>query len=197
MVVINNKKYHEYDIVMSPTDVTDRYNYTQDLIVKCIKSWSPIGENDIKENTLSISKNHSQGVLNYYQPQHLHILSNEQIKVDDWCIMLDDVGNVFSTPQQYINPETQHLNKGLRKIIATTDTSLKSKIKYDTHISIKSIAQIPQSFIAYFISEYNKGNIINKIFLEVEEIDFVYKIKINKYNEINILNNNELVEDFR
>ena len=32
--------------------------------------------------------------------------------------MFDSFGNIFSNPQQYTNPETQHLNKGLKKIIA-------------------------------------------------------------------------------
>jgi hypothetical protein len=49
---------------------------------------------------------------------YLLIVSDEEIKVSDWCIMFDSVGNIFSNPQQYTNPETQHLNKGLKKIIA-------------------------------------------------------------------------------
>lgn len=45
---INNKHYIECDVVMLPTDVSNRYNCTQDLIVKCIKSWTPIGEDEKK-----------------------------------------------------------------------------------------------------------------------------------------------------
>jgi hypothetical protein len=49
---------------------------------------------------------------------YLLIVDDSEIKVGDWCIMFDSVGNVFSNPQQYTNPETQHLNKGLKKITA-------------------------------------------------------------------------------
>jgi len=49
---------------------------------------------------------------------YLLVVDESEIKVSDWCIMFDSIGNIFSNPQQYTNPETQHLNKGLKKIIA-------------------------------------------------------------------------------
>jgi hypothetical protein len=51
-------------------------------------------------------------------PDYILAVSDEEIKVNDYCIMLDSFGNLFSNVQQYTNPETQHLNKGLRKVIA-------------------------------------------------------------------------------
>jgi len=51
-------------------------------------------------------------------PDYILAISDEEIKVNDYCIMLDSFGNLFSNVQQYTNPETQHLNKGLRKVIA-------------------------------------------------------------------------------
>jgi hypothetical protein len=65
--------------------------------------------------------------------------------------------------------------------------------------------QIPQSFIEHFISEYNKGNVISKVLVEVKETyniryytpaggiecaekyNIKYKFKLNKNNEISIL----------
>lgn len=129
---------------------------------------------------------------------HLYILSDEEIKEGDWCIMLDSFGNVFSNPRQYTNPETQFLNKGLRKIIATTDSSLRIG-KLEVGGKIEHLPQIPQSFIEKFVEKYNKGDIITEVMVEYilnhEDFDDIiekvwdndYKLKINvKDNTINI-----------
>ncbi len=108
---------------------------------------------------------------------HLYILSDEEIKEGDWCIMLDSFGNVFSNPRQYTNPETQFLNKGLRKIIATTDSSLKieksstgyTENRSRTFYSLESLPQPSKSFIEVFVEEYNKGNIITDVMVEYEQ----------------------------
>lgn len=101
----------------------------------------------------------------FVKPQHLYILSDEKIKEGDWCIMLDSFENVFSIPQHYTNPKTQHLNKGLRKIIACTDDSLRiGELKEGGRI--EHLPQPSQSFIEYFIEEYNKGNIITDVMVE-------------------------------
>jgi len=58
---------------------------------------------------------------------HLYITSSEEIKEGDWALMFDDFGNLFlcDKPQQYLGIEKgHHLNKGLRKIILTTDPTL-------------------------------------------------------------------------
>lgn len=130
--------------------------------------------------------------------QHIYITSNEKIKEGDWCIMLDSFENVFSIPQHYTNPKTQHLNKGLRKIIACTDDSLRIG-KLEVGGKIEHLPQIPQSFIEKFVEEYNKGNVITKVMIEYilnnEDFDDIiekvwdndYKLKINvKDNTINI-----------
>lgn len=56
-----------------------------------------------------------------------HYVSNEEIKEGDWILMFDDFGNLFlgNEPKQYLGEKAgHHLNKGLRKVIATTKTSL-------------------------------------------------------------------------
>lgn len=60
-------------------------------------------------------------------PYFLYITSEEEIKEGDWTLMFDDFGNLFlcDKPQQYLGIEKgHHLNKGLRKIILTTDPTL-------------------------------------------------------------------------
>jgi hypothetical protein len=204
---INNKHYIECDFVMLPTDVSNRYNCTQDLIVKCIKSWTPIEEDEKKVNTLSISKNWSTGVLEYYQPQHLYILSNDKIKEGDW-IGYPNLKNWV--PVQYLGGD---LTGGEKKIIATTDTSLiikgecriRSGRMVEHYPTEKSLPQIPQIFIKQFINEYNKENIVNKGMVEFEQryddngktslYAKNWSIKLNQNNEISILISSKQNED--
>jgi hypothetical protein len=120
--------------------------------------------------------------------RHLYITSNEEIKSGDKCYNSYD-GQIWEyrdspCPMPYWgNKDT------LKKIIATTDTSL-------------GIALIPEQFINYFIKEYNKGNVIKEVLVEYEEYEIKQiewfqeapythkykelKIKLNSDNTINI-----------
>ena len=50
---------------------------------------------------------------------YILITSDEEIKVGDWCILFDSVGNLFyDIPLQYTDSKNQHINKYLRKVIA-------------------------------------------------------------------------------
>lgn len=50
---------------------------------------------------------------------YILITSDEEIKLQDWCILFDSVGNLFyDIPQQYTDSKNQHINKYLRKVIA-------------------------------------------------------------------------------
>lgn len=164
---MNNNQ--ELEIVMFPTDVSNRINCTEGLIVKCIQSWTPIGEDTIKVNTLSISKNWSSGVLKYYQPQHLYVLSDEEKKENDW---------VFHIANKQIFKYTKGENKYWKKIIATTDSSLKIGDNTGKSGDGISLPKIPQSFIEDFIIEYNKGNEVKKVLMAVNGNQF------NQNNEI-------------
>ena len=98
--------------------------------------------------------------------QHLYFLSDEEIKEGDWCIMLDSFGNVFSNPQQYNDPKTQHLNKGLRKIIATTDDSIDGFYRGYAY----QLPQPSESFIEAFVESFNKGQQITEVMVECETV---------------------------
>jgi hypothetical protein len=186
-IKINNKHYQECDVVMLFT-----YKFEINKLI--------LGKQNTKyENKLAVCKQLKADEEPLWKSQHLYILSNDEIKVGDWCIMLDSFENVFSNPQQYTNPEIQHLNKGLRKVIATTDNSL--IISYSKSIDKqkfpdKTLPQIPQQFIEYFINEFNKDNVITKVLVEVESSrkfgmwkpEYYPQIpKLNQNNEISIL----------
>lgn len=102
------------------------------------------------------------------QGQHLYIISDDEIKEGDWC--LNENNNIF----QYIGGLLLPTDK---KIIATTDTSLKyfidSKGNKSEHELTKNgyiefLPQPSQQFIEKYIESYNKGNIITDVLVEYE-----------------------------
>jgi hypothetical protein len=76
--------------------------------------------------------------------KNIYITSNEEIKERDWTLMFDSFGHLFlcDKPQQYLGIEKgHHLNKGLRKIILTTDQDL---IK-------DGVQEIDDEFLEWFV----------------------------------------------
>ena len=142
--------------------------------------------------------------------QHLYITSDEEIKEDDWVILNYRIGksidkalpaclkNAFHNAD-FWNAENKTQNLGNKPIIATTDTSLR-RMGDDGIVDIAlglEISYIPESFIKYFIEEYNKGNVITKVMVEYNYelsndedeqgnlIPDIY-LKLNSDNTINI-----------
>jgi hypothetical protein len=182
MEIIRNddKNYQECDIIMLPTDENSMLHLTKDNHL--IDVFSGVFS---KENKY------------YGKNQHLYILSNEKIEKGDW--FYDSRDKILSNNPLAIT----HFSK---KVIVTTDSSL--KVYYDlvgknglSQLRQKSLQEIPQSFIEYFINEYNKGNVIKKVLVEVEcknvqiypksgkefsdknHLEFIYNRLINVHNE--------------
>jgi hypothetical protein len=116
----------------------------------------------------ALSTRKSSGVItayikdlgNIYQPQHLYITTDEDIKEGDW---------IYETDLNTINQAGKNYkpNDNDRKIIATTDPKIyfndigEGVIEY-----YGKLPQIPQSFI----KEYCKAGGIDRVMVEVEEI---------------------------
>jgi hypothetical protein len=104
--------------------------------------------------------------------KHIYITSDEEIKEGDWTLMFDDFGNLFlcDKPQQYLGIEKgHHLNKGLRKIILTTDQDL------------DEVQAIDDEFLEWFVKnpsckEVEVESMVNMIQFTPRE--FIYKIII-------------------
>jgi len=118
-----------------------------------------------------------------YQPQHLYILSDEEIKEGDWYLAderiskselkpiwvvrkCDNITNGWlesnSNPGQGDNPDWS------KKIIATTDIPLGTS-EYSEKYRESYFNPLPQpspEFITKYIEEYNKGNVITDIMVE-------------------------------
>lgn len=135
------------------------------------------------------------------QNHHLYILSDEEIKNGDYHINI--INNKISNYNLgKLNPNY----KNYKKIIATTDTSLYilDEPEYPRLSFSNQSPQIPHPFIQYYITEYNKGNIITEVNVEYKDysipngtksyvsntgdiIDISCKLVINPDNTINII----------
>lgn len=136
-----------------------------------------------------------------FKPQHLYILSDEEIK--DGLILhnSNEIGKVISTTDNHvvalfpISGEVTCQKYNCKKIIATTDKSLAMLVS-DPIIG-KAPTYFPEpskSFIDVFVKEYNKGNIITEVMVEYEDywigvchsLDVAYRPKVSKDNTITI-----------
>jgi hypothetical protein len=141
----------------------------------------------------------------YYIPIHLFILSNKEIKKDDW-VYQTIIKQIIKAPFDCVNDER------FKKIIATTNKSLTIKNDCDCGATTfegcsqcsQHLPRPSQQFIEKFIEEYNKGNIITEVLVEYEETqiykrtknegfgsylgkqDSEFNLKINSDNTINI-----------
>lgn len=131
--------------------------------------------------------------------QHLYIISNEKLKAGDWYYIY--IKGLHFIPQinQLLKSD---IESGLyekwkadcKKIIATTDTSLKignNSGKREDGISISS-PQPSKEFVKKYVDSYNKGEIITDVLVEYEGIEWLdrpleYFPKINpKDNTITV-----------
>ncbi len=166
-------KKQDYKVVMLPT--------TQ---------YAPLAiGNTLKQLELTAnSEDKNQEWLNpYYTAQHLYILSNDEIKEDDWVI--DETGKLnqvksiesrennnlrynFTSKTFGLKDETSlgNPNNFYKKIVVSTDSSLKTIIpRHNDFDSEYSLPSIPQSFISKYIEMYNAGTPITEVALEVED----------------------------
>ena len=104
----------------------------------------------------------------YCVNQHLYIISDDEIKENDYCLNLE-TNTVFKIHKHGL--PTSNRNK---KIIATTDTSLNyiehdDTVPYPKGVQIR-LPQPSQQFITKYIEEYNKGNIIADVLVEYKRV---------------------------
>ena len=178
--------WKKHKLVMLPTNEKS----------KLVLSFKEKNFNQLVEPRITLIEE-SNYKLSNIQSQHLYILSDEEIKEGDWCI-----NPITKSPFQVKVIERNRLvyPENSKKIITTTDNSLKTTEDLGEISRENILHQIPQSFIEYFVSEYNKGNVITEVMIEYEKIitdtkhymltheckGFDEKLKINPNNTINI-----------
>ena len=136
------------------------------------------------------------------QYQHLYILSDEEIKVNDYqyCKLhsITKASNLLWTKQE-----------NCKKIIVTTNPELIIKdwlkigndMKGGKYEQLNYIPQIPQEFIQEFIKANGKG--FEEVLVEVNSFSElsgkypdIYKLKLSSDNSVNIKSNFEYLENF-
>lgn len=162
-IEINNKHYIDAKVVMLATD--NKINALKGYSDKSILF-------NYKEEYKTL-----QAEGEYTSYFHLYFTSNEEIKEGDWYIWLDN--NQICQGEEHIDIVNKHINNGdCRKIIATTDSSLKLECRgcrFNKNspgiiytCSCQTLPQPSKEFIQLFIESYNKGEVITDVLVEVE-----------------------------
>ena len=102
---------------------------------------------------------------------NIYIISDDEIKEGDWkhnskmnCIVQ------HNREGKGLPDELKIASEWCKKIIATTDTSLKINSELSNSNSIKfQLPQPSQQFIEKYIESYNKGEIITDVLVEYEQ----------------------------
>jgi hypothetical protein len=123
--------------------------------------------------------------------QHLYIISDDKIKENDWCYNIVSK-TIFQANEDFIKliSDPNVVLTTNKKIIATTDTSLKTinyigtHPKYGDAFEGKSLPQPSQQFIEKYIESYNKGEIITDVLVEYDFVMCLNEPKcINCYSK--------------
>lgn len=104
-----------------------------------------------------------------YKTVYLYITSDEEIKEGDWYLNNDVL---FRADDVFDDGNNPNQNKDNKKIIATTDSSLKGKWNHTCFSGEEMYDKLPQpsqQFIEKYIECYNKGQIITDVLVEYEE----------------------------
>lgn len=116
-----------------------------------------------------------------WEPQHLYILSKEEIKEGDW--FLNGMSNISLATKETFIPIPSI--KGWNKIIATTNFKLQVVSVGEEFGRIRhNLPQIPQSFIKAYIEAHNEGNLITEVNVEYEKKSIVVRGSDNSRNSL-------------
>lgn len=135
-----------------------------------------------------------------FKSQHLYILSDEEIKAGYLAMnMYNNTNTIFKITKVLADGyEGQKLNepnifyglsKTLKKIIATTDSSLKVFIDkaYMNFGETECLPQPSQSFIEKYVEKYNKGEQITEVMVEYKHFNYPHQAKdFVDHEELNI-----------
>lgn len=110
----------------------------------------------ITENILCINQNYRiTGKNEFWEPQHIYIVTDDEIKVNDWVIMGN--GNLNKMTDTDMIFYLDSMSNATKKVVATTNSDLKLPL-------------IDLDFINNWINESNSGDIISNIELEYKKV---------------------------
>lgn len=127
--------------------------------------------------------------------QQLHIVSNEKPKAGDWCY--DKVLNVIFQIDE--TADFNHVNNSdsIKKVIATTDDSLKIRTFYEIEGNQEINLPTPsEGYVEAFVRAYNEGNVITEVMVEYDDEDTTKGYKngqpVIKFNKLKIKPDNTI-----
>lgn len=178
----NGRYYQEVEVVMLSTEYSRITLYDYDNL-----------------KTLSLTQGNHKGNKDIL-PQRFYFLSDDEIKEGDWVMdATNQIRKVLNIVDKRLSLEgidfLTILPQSCKKIIATTDESLRISYKENNHQPLSSnnytLPRPSDSFIKKYIEEYNAGRQITKVLVEYEpyhskikSIDIKYKLKVDSNNTI-------------
>ena len=116
---------------------------------------------------------------------HLYILSDEEIKENDYCIeFIKGIPTNVLQIKGHDFKRCLHNYEKLKKIIATTDSSLNIKSSHGSSLFWTIYPHPSEAFIQKYVEAYNKGNITTEVMVEYEryldQMSFDYEVYVNK-----------------
>jgi hypothetical protein len=199
---IDHKNYLEATVVMLQSDKPSYLQIIQrDILTR-------------KKGTLEIHDSPWTDVDDDFKPQHLYVLSNDELKKDDWIIWRRNKDELLL--RQVIQNRNElgiklegdaiyDISKPfMKKVIASTDESLNESIEMAGRKAKEAFNKIlpepSDEFIKKYVESYNSGIPITNILVEYElgfngvhlskdgikNINTPAKIKVDKNDKINI-----------
>ena len=113
--------------------------------------------------------------------RHLYIVSDDEIKESDLFISIKNIDLKILKAEIDFKPISNNRSK---KIIATTDTTIKIKSEQaGDNTWFNPYPKPSDSFISKYIEEYNKGNVITDIIVEYEQVrEYSDELDIHGHN---------------
>ncbi len=123
-----------------------------------------------------------------YKPKQLVVVSDDGIAIEDWFAWKGFPTSFKWVVSKYnaCQPFSIESGDNYKKIVSSSNNQL-------------NLSLIPLVFIEHYIKEYNNGNVIEEVEIELEKVwsthidediadsTFEYKLKINQQNEIAII----------
>ena len=163
IIHVGEKPHMKTNVIMLPIDINTVQ--PEDCVGFIFKNEN--GVVNILNNLDDIIKSNA-----YFKaiPQHLYVTSDEEIKAGDWCVDFEEYSEFYENwDDVFIHQSVGEDYWNNKKIIATTDTSLICEQERFLKGYKSELPKPSQQFIEKYIEEYNKGNVITEVLVEVEE----------------------------
>lgn len=151
-------QFKRVQVVMLPTETGENFSFLKNVNGRGNQLYKP---------TKNYYYTKSYLLEQQFQPQHLYIISEDEIKEGDWYIWMGN--KVICQASSDLDILNKHLNNSdVKKIIATTDKLSLNNCNTPWTLEHKYVPQPSQQFIEKYFESYNKGEVIIDVLVEYE-----------------------------